>query len=127
MEISTLKIITTHFSFFFSVSTGEGIHWFAICRTSPNSLEVFDSLGTTADYIKKHIPLKKGKFQYNTFAVQCNDSYYCGGFVIYYLIERYSNLDLDFDELINDIFSPDCDENQLKVKEFLSSLNYTLK
>ena len=89
-------------------------------------MEVFDSLGSTAEYIKKHIPLK-GKFEYNTFPVQCEDSYYCGAFVVYFLIERYSNLDLDFEDVLNDIFSPHCEENQATVKEFLAKLNYNLK
>ncbi len=89
-------------------------------------MEVFDSLGSSEEYIKKHIKLQ-GRFEYNQFPVQCQDSYYCGAFVVYYLIERYSNLDLDFEELLNDIFSPDCTENQKKVKDFLFNLQYTLK
>ncbi len=121
-----IKLIPTFPFFFFSISTGEGRHWFTICRTSKSSYEIFDSLGTNAAYIQKHIPFK-GRFEYNTFAVQCNDSYYCGGFVVYYLVERYSNLDLEFEELLNDLFSPQCEENQIKVKAFLANLNFFLK
>ncbi len=112
--------------FFFSISTGEGKHWFTIIRTSKDTLEVFDSLGVSAEYIKKNIPLK-GVFEFNTFPVQCNDSYYCGAFVVYYLIERYSNLDLEFEDFLNDIFSTNCLENQKKVKNFLLNLNFEIK
>ncbi len=111
---------------FFSISSGEGIHWFVICQTSKSTVEIFDSLGTSAEYIKNKIPLQ-GIFEFNTFPVQCRDSYYCGAFVIYYIIERYSNLDLEFEDLLNDIFTPSCNKNQEKVKAFLKTLDYVLK
>ncbi len=114
------------FTFLFSVSTGEGKHWFVIIRTSEHLVEIFDSLGSSKNYIKDNIRYE-GVFEYNTFPVQCQDSYYCGAFAIYFLVERYSNLDLEFEELLNDIFSPTCEENQQKVKEFLLKLDYKLK
>ncbi len=111
----------TNYLFFYSVSSGEGKHWFALLRTSQDTYEVFDSLGISLRYIKQNIPFH-GVFEFNTFPVQCSDSYYCGGFVVYYLIERYSNLDIEFEELINDIFGLNCEENQSNVKSFLHLL-----
>ena len=78
-------------------------------------------MGVTLEYIKKNIPFD-AFYEYNTFPVQCNDTYFCGSFVIYFLIERYFNLDLEFEELLNDIFGPDCTKNQIKVIEFIEEL-----
>ncbi len=111
--------------FSFSISTGEGKHWFVILRTSKHCIEIFDSLGVCSKYIKQNIPLE-AVFEFNTFPVQCTDSYFCGAFVVYYLIERYSNLDLEFEEFLNDIFCSNCEENQQRVKRFLEFLNFRI-
>ncbi len=105
----------------YSVATGEGKHWFAVLRTSTHVIEIFDSMGTSIDYIKKHMPFD-AVYEFNSFPVQCNDSYYCGSFVVYFLVERYFNLDLEFEELLNDIFSPDCKKNEKTVTEFLKDI-----
>ncbi len=80
-------------------------------------------MGTSFDYIKKHLPYD-GVYEFNCFPVQCNKSYLCGSFVIYFLIERYFNLDLEFEDLLNDIFGPDCTINETTVSNFLQDIKH---
>ncbi len=120
------KLFLNNKETFFSISTGPGEHWFTILRTSVHAIEVFDSLGTSASFIKQWIPYKS-VYEYNSFALQCPDSYLCGNFVIFYLVERFHNLDLDFEEFINDLFSTNCVENQKKVAKFFKEFGIFLK
>ncbi len=78
-------------------------------------------MGVSFDYIKTNLPFH-GVYEFNSFPVQCNNTYLCGGFVIFFLVERYFNLDLEFEECLNDIFGPDCNVNEKKVSDFLKDL-----
>ncbi len=71
--------------------------------------------------MKTHVPFGL-RCVFNNTALQEESSKSCGHFVIYYIIERIFNEDLDFHELLNDIFSNDKSMNEGIVNDFLKSL-----
>jgi len=101
-----------------------GSHWFVIFRLN-SLIEVFDSLGI-GDHEKSFISNNlnfKGitHIIFNVTPVQQSSSSSCGQFVLYYLFERFYNFDLDFDELLNEIFSSDLSANELSVSRFVNT------
>jgi hypothetical protein len=104
-------------------SSGLGKHWICFLRTSQNYVECFDSLGVNEE--KKKLLSDYCKFQnifkikYNENQFQDNNSSTCGLFVIYFIIQRFHNLDLNFDELLEDIFEVRTEENEQIVTKFL--------
>ena len=104
-------------------SSGLGEHWFCFLRNSISSIECFDSLGINEE--KKQILIENCKFrnikeiEFNETQFQSNSSNSCGLFAIYFLIERMHNLDLTFDELLEEIFEPEnVNANEQKVLQF---------
>ena len=97
-----------------------------IFKNSENSIGVFDSLGI--DSQKEKIIETYFKFrgiksiQFNESAFQNLQSNTCGLFVIYFIWQRMFNLDLSFDDILEDIFDPQTDFNELKVKQFCEKL-----
>ena len=91
-----------------------------------DTIEVFDSLGgdeTKLNILKKYIQLRGIKsIEYNESAFQKETTASCGLFVLYFLFERLFNLDLTFDELLEDIFENNIDENEKKVTEFCQNI-----
>ena len=104
------------------ISSGPGKHWYCIVKLQPGILECFDSLGVDSDKKKFlysefcHKNIKKLKF--NVTRVQSLESDTCGYFVLYFIVHRFFNQDLNFTELVNEIFVKSSEENELKVKEF---------
>ena len=102
-------------------SDGNGIHWFCFVRIS-KTIECFDSLGINPQ--KKNILEQKCQFKnvtnihFNQTVFQKNDTNSCGLFTIYFIIERMFNLDLEFEELLEEIFSEDLDTNEREVQKF---------
>ena len=108
------------------VSTGVGIHWFFILKSSKNSIEVFDSLGIDPEKeknIETYFKFRGIKsIQFNESVFQNQESNTCGLFVIYFIWQRMFNLDLTFDDILEHIFDPQVDFNELKVKQFCEKL-----
>lgn len=106
------------------ISQGPGKHWFAIVRLK-NTIEYFDSLGLDNNkkkFICSHFNVKGiSAVALNLTQLQPPTSSLCGQYVLFYLFERYHNLDLDFDELLNQIFSPNVIENDKRVKDFVTN------
>lgn len=106
------------------LSTGLGIHWYCLLRLN-DCLECFDSLGV--DESKKQfiitLPLvqKIGQVELNKTQVQSLHSNTCGQFVIYFLIQRLHNKDLNLNDLLNEIFTVDKEKNEIIVKTFLKT------
>lgn len=115
IEKSKFVIVNT------DVSTGPGKHWYALVRLN-NLIECFDSLGVTEDrkqFICSHI--KQVRFvSVNLTPLQPLSSQLCGQFVLYYLFERYQNLDLKFSELLNQCFDNDLLRNEQIVNTFMT-------
>lgn len=107
------------------ISTGHGIHWYAIVRLG-KVIECFDSLGIKEDqknFICTHFNFPGIRYiSFNTTQVQPLSSILCGQFVLYFLYERYHNLDLDFDDLLNSIFDNNLQKNDDTVSNFISLL-----
>jgi len=96
------------------VKSGPGKHWYTVLRLN-DSIECFDSLGIQEDkkvFICNHFSFRGIRsITYNTTQVQPSSSILCGQYVLFFLFERYHNLDLNFDDLVNEIFS----ENMVKM------------
>ena len=108
-------------------STGSGKHWFALIRTTKKSVECFDSLGITSEkrlLIEKYCNFRGiSELLYNETSFQEDDTSTCGLFCIYYIFERMHNLDLSFDELLEEIFDGQNKVlNETSVNEFCQKL-----
>lgn len=101
----------------------EGSHWICFIRLNEPECEIFDSLGVKIENILPHICFdQKLTFVFNSTPVQSLSSTLCGKFVVTFLIERMLNQTMDFNDLLEDIFSLNLNENDAKVLEFCSSL-----
>jgi hypothetical protein len=89
-------------------------------------LEYFDSLGVSEhklNKLKSYCKFKTiTKVDYNETAFQKENSETCGLFVLYYIFKRMFNLDLTFEEILDDIFEIDNDINELKVINFAKNI-----
>ena len=102
----------------YSAAVEPGQHWFVVLKTGKGTYELFDSLGSSIVYVKNHL-LLVGHYFLNTTALQLDVSASCGQFCIYYIIHRLHNLDLSFDEFLNDFFCDIPSINELRVHDFL--------
>jgi hypothetical protein len=106
-------------------STEIGEHWFVIFKSQRNCLELFDSLGVTEEKenaIVQNIRINTKFLTFNQTQFQSNDSISCGKFCIYFLIHRFHNLDLDFEEFLDEFFGPDTEVNENKVNKFCAAI-----
>ena len=104
------------------VHKGIGKHWYCVVKLNKSVLECFDSLGIderkkaflTTNFNLKNIT----KIKYNVTQVQSSLSDTCGYFVLYFLIQRFHNQDLNFNDLLNEIFQKDVEQNEILVRNF---------
>ena len=105
------------------LSSGSGLHWFALFRFSRQDIECFDSLGVNEHKLEV---LKSLNFKgvsniiFNVTQVQANESASCGQFCLYFLFERLHNLDFSFHELMNELFVTDLNKNEEEVQKFIN-------
>ena len=105
------------------LSSGSGLHWFALFRFSRQDIECFDSLGVNEHKLEV---LKLLNFKgvsniiFNVTQVQANESASCGQFCLYFLFERLHNLDFSFHELMNELFVTDLNKNEEEVQKFIN-------
>ena len=109
------------------VSTGAGIHWFVLIRNSKHGIECFDSLGITAykkDQLEKYCKFRSiQELEFNETQFQSTNSDSCGLFAIYYICQRMHNLDLSFQEILEEIFEDKSEEqNEELVQQFCSNI-----
>jgi hypothetical protein len=106
------------------VKSGNGKHWLCFFQTEKKIIEVFDSLGI--DNNKKLLLSSNCKFKqeliFNTTPFQDINTSSCGSFVIYFVIERLFNLDLDFEEVLELILTADVLKNEKTVSDFIKDL-----
>lgn len=109
------------------ISSGEGKHWFCLYRTNKDLVECFDSLGIN-DLSKKTVLVNICNFtgakelKINNTQLQLLTSQTCGKFCLMFVIERLHNPDLTFDELLDFIFTDDCNENEKTVANFFDEI-----
>ncbi len=102
-----------------------GEHWICICKTD-HGVELFDSLGLDSN--KQNIYSKYCKFRnvkeltINETQFQLSTSTTCGLFVIYFVMQRFHNLDIAFKTLLKDIFTSENALNEEIVKAFYEEL-----
>ena len=121
-EIAKLKKIRKPEFVVFNLDTqfGRGSHWAVLYRNLEGRFEIFDSLGVTPQkkkLLKKWLP-KTFSVIYNTTKFQKSDSTRCGMFCLYFIHEKFFNLDLELHELLKTIFSKNLDKNEEKVMSF---------
>jgi len=113
---------------FLILNTSEtiGQHWYTVYRPNRDTLECFDSLGIDSpkkQFIKNNFAKFKAKeLLFNTSRVQSLQSTSCGQFVLYFLFQRLHNQDLDFTELLDEIFELSDLTNEQKVKNFIDAI-----
>lgn len=97
-----------------------GKHWFLVHRPNSWELELFDSLGIVEEFISKNIPPYSPTAIGNTTRLQPLNSKNCGKFCCYFILQRILNYDLTLEEVLNTIFSLDCEDNDRNVVDFLT-------
>ena len=89
-------------------------------------MEYFDSLGVSEhklNKLKSYCKFKTiTKVDYNETAFQKENSETCGLFVLYYIFKRMFNLDLTFEEILEDIFETDNNLNENAVNTFCKNI-----
>ena len=90
-------------------------------------MEFFDSLGVSESKINnlKLYCKFKGikKIEYNETSFQSDNSESCGLFVLFFIFQRMFNLDLTFDEILEEIFEINKNVNEETVVNFCESLH----
>ena len=108
-------------------STGSGLHWFSLLRNAKDTVECFDSLGVTTtkqETLRRYCNFRGiTNLEFNENIFQSVNSNSCGQFTLYYIIQRMHNLDLSFEELLEEIFDDkDHKLNEEKVLKFYSNI-----
>ena len=121
------KIKPSHFIVLNTEPSGSiGQHWYAIYRHDRFIIECFDSLGIDEGkktFLRENFRAHSTKeLLFNTSRVQDLSTSTCGEFVLYYLFQRMHNQDLDFETLLNEIFSSDPVVNEQKVKKYFENI-----
>jgi len=98
----------------------KGSHWFCVVRLK-NTVEIFDSLGAKASdklYFLQTFNFRGiTKIIYNVTQVQPDYSALCGQYCLAFLMERYHNMDMDYDDVINEFLTADVSKNDFIVKQ----------
>ena len=89
-------------------------------------MEIFDSLGVDEvklDTLKKYLKFKGIKnIHINETPVQQENSDSCGLFVVYYIWHRMYNLDLSYDEILEQSFTIEKESNEETVRQFCDQI-----
>ena len=100
-----------------------GSHWFCVLRFK-NTVEVFDSLGLRdADklYLLETFSFRGvSQIIFNVTQVQPDYSPLCGQYCLAFIMERYLNLDMPYDELVNYVLTSDVSKNDEIVKQLMT-------
>ncbi|MBM3939262.1 MAG: hypothetical protein FJ333_11510 [Sphingomonadales bacterium] len=108
-------------------SNDQGKHWFVVCRPQKSILECFDSLGTSSNdtnQLAKHLKFRGiNKIKFNSTKLQADGTESCGYHCIYFVYQRLYNNDLQYKELLNEVYSPtDQQANERIVTDFINEL-----
>lgn len=114
LKVKTFVIVNT------SVKTQREGHWIVIGRPHKGILELFNSLGCESiAAIKPYLQFPfRSEIIYNNSPVQLPTSSTCGLYCIFFAVHRYFNLDIPFEELIEEIFTSDLNKNENMVVKF---------
>ncbi len=113
----------TFFILNMSRSNELGSHWISVVKSSPNLVEIFDSLGTKYEILKPYLKFNKNSnIVFNDCAFQLPTSTTCGFFAITFCVNRCLNFDLKYKEVLAHVFTEDLNKNEEIVTEFVSEL-----
>ena len=91
---------------------------FALYKIGDQELEIFDSLIIPQNlciFIAKHF---QAHIRNNLIRVQGPQSITCGVYCIFYLFHRYLNIDLLFEDFLDDFFEESFDKNEQIISKF---------
>lgn len=119
-KLGTKKFVIVNLS----ESSQPGSHWVVISRIHKHSLEIFNSLGfENLNAVKPYLTFPfRAELTYNNSPLQASDTSTCGLYCIYYAIHRFLNLDLNFEDFLEETFKKDVNKNELKVTLFCTHL-----
>ena len=103
--------------------SSKGSHWFVCVRSESDCIEIFDSLGTSASYVKEHFSRYPGTIEYNSTATQKKNSESCALHCVYFLCKRILDFDIEFVEVMDTIFNGNHDMNEDIVLKYIKDLN----
>ena len=113
LNITNFVIVNT------SHSGTKGLHWIVVYLSPFRILEVFDSSGIHFEVIssalKRHNPYN---IIHNILPYQKLGTKNCGIFCIYFILNRILNLEVNFYDLLDKIFSSNLELNDGKIKDF---------
>ena len=106
-------------------SDKKGQHWLCLYKEKKNLL-CFDSIGIDGSkriLLEKYCKLKGIKeIIFNETQFQLTTSDTCGKFVIFFLIQKSYNKDLNFTDLLEDIFDKNPSKNELLIEKFFEKV-----
>jgi len=102
----------------------EGSHWFCIVRSHLRVYEIFNSLGfTDLDAVLPYLKItSNADLVYNQTPFQLPNTTTCGLYVIFFLVYRMLNLDLNFYHVLEELFDANNALNENKVTSFCQHL-----
>lgn len=103
-------------------SNEEGSHWLALIHTKKNYYELFDSLGVKIEQIRPFLKFSKPILLYNTGVFQSSSTSTCGLYSLYYIVHRMMNINEDYEEMLQEMFSINIIENEQKVFSFFKNV-----
>lgn len=122
--IDKLPLFVKKYSFLIcntDFSGNSGKHWIVFFKIN-NIIECFDSLGIDDEkkaLLKKYCKFKNTKeILFNETVYQADNSLSCGKFVLYFVLERFYNLDMTFEEILSESFDFNPILNEKKVDDF---------
>ncbi len=99
-----------------------GLHWFCVLKNKNSETEIFDPLGSSIQDVADKLKDLKGNVVVNTTCLQPATSSMCGEYCVYFVIHRMFNFDLEFEEVLNTVFTDNVQDNEENVRKFLETL-----
>ena len=120
-ELKSKSLKLYQFGIWNSSDTLPGIHWRGIVKRDEHLIELYDSLGINKEESNQLLwnVDKTSRAISNSTRLQPPGSDNCGKFCIYFILNRYLDWDLEFNDLLNELFSLDQNDNDKKVLAFL--------
>jgi len=114
LKVKSFLIINT------SIKAKKEGHWLVLSRPHKGVLELFNSLGyDSLEAIKPYLKFPfKSEIIFNNSPFQLPTTASCGLYCVYFAVYRFFNLDIAFEELIEDLFTPDLNKNEEIVAKF---------
>lgn len=95
-----------------------GSHWFSVANYR-DEIEIFDSLGTNAEFAFSNFSHLGPHVNFNGEQFQPNSSVLCAKYAIYFCVNRVLNPEVSFENLLEEIFvTEDLNRNEEIVQRY---------